>query len=125
LKRRVERRYLTQLVTGCGKSWCNNEFCKTGRKNTGVSTAALSMKDALPIVKPILEQLSNDEAPMHFCTEEKMQQRRGLAELLAAETGLRGEKYAFNWCVAALEAEGGKIDGAREWLKNWALVTNT
>jgi hypothetical protein len=49
-----------------------------------------------------------------------MQQRRGVAEMMAAETGLKGEKYTFNWCVAALEAEGGKIDLAREWLKNWA-----
>lgn len=121
LRRRIERRYLTQLVTGCGKPWCKNEYCKSGRKNNGIATS-LSMKDALPMVKPLLEGLQGDN-PLHFCTEEKMQQRRGLAEMMAAETGLKGEKYAFNWCVAALEAEGGKLDQAREWLKNWAPVS--
>ncbi|KAI4265250.1 MAG: hypothetical protein L6R38_009556, partial [Xanthoria sp. 2 TBL-2021] len=35
LTRRVERRYLTQLMTGCGKSWCRNNHCKTGRINKG------------------------------------------------------------------------------------------
>lgn len=119
LRRRVERRYLTQFVTGCGKPGCKNEYCKAGRKNLGLPVAGTSMKDALPMVKPLLEGLNGDEA-LHFCTDEKMQQRRGVAEMMAAETGLKGEKYAFNWCIAALEAEGGKIDLAREWLKNWA-----
>ncbi|KIW08259.1 uncharacterized protein PV09_01183 [Verruconis gallopava] len=121
LRRRIERRYLTQLVTGCGKSWCKNEYCRTGRKNLGID-GSVGMKEALPMIKPLLEGLQSGDTPLHFCTDEKTQQRRGLAELLAAERGLRGEQYAFNWCVAALEAEGGMLDHAREWLKNWAPV---
>ncbi|KAL8870794.1 MAG: hypothetical protein Q9174_003238, partial [Haloplaca sp. 1 TL-2023] len=36
LKRRVERRYLSQLITGCGKEWCRNEYCKSGRAHMGL-----------------------------------------------------------------------------------------
>lgn len=123
LRRRVERRYLTQLVQGCGKSWCKNHYCKAGRDHEGIEPAAVSTKEALPTVRPFLEGLlkrvaEGDEAllePLHFCVDEGSQRRRGMAEMLAAE-GV----YGFEWCIAALEAEGGKIDGARSWLEGWA-----
>ncbi|KAF2097536.1 UFD1-domain-containing protein [Rhizodiscina lignyota] len=123
LKRRVERRYLSQLLQGCGKSWCRNQFCKTGRTHMDVSPAAVPTKDALPMIRPYLDALlvkvaEGDEAdlkPLHFCVDEGSQKRRALAEMLAAE-GV----YRFEWCVAALEVEGGKIDGARSWLEGWA-----
>lgn len=123
LKRRVERRYLMQLISGCGKSWCKNEYCKTGRKNLGIE-GTVSTKDALPMVKPFVDA-SLDAGlgmPLHFCTDEGSQKRRGLAELLAAEKDLKGHKYAFEWCIAALEAEGSDLQNTREWLKNWAPV---
>ncbi|KAL8645327.1 MAG: hypothetical protein Q9226_007354, partial [Calogaya cf. arnoldii] len=44
LKRRVERRYLTQLMTGCGKPWCRNGQCKTGRLNQGQEEVKRDMK---------------------------------------------------------------------------------
>ncbi|KAF2432737.1 hypothetical protein EJ08DRAFT_630014 [Tothia fuscella] len=121
LKRRVERRYLTQLVTGCGKKWCKNEYCKTGRSNTGIA-GTITMKDALPMIKPHLEVLSEGHDPLHFCTDEGSQRRKGLAEMIAAERGLKGEGYDLQWCIAALEAEGGDLDKARAWLKGWAPV---
>ncbi|EOD46267.1 putative cytochrome c heme lyase protein [Neofusicoccum parvum UCRNP2] len=64
LRRRVERRYLTQLLSGCGKSWCRNEMCKTGRQNAGIEPAGLSSKEALPLIKPHLEKLQPG-CPMH------------------------------------------------------------
>jgi hypothetical protein len=119
LRRRIERRYLTQLVTGCGKKWCKNEFCKTGRQNSGIE-GTVTMKDALPMVKPYLADLNNGASPLHFCTDEGSQRRKGLAELMAAEKGLKGETYSLEWCTAALEAEAGDLDKARAWLKGWA-----
>jgi hypothetical protein len=125
LKRRIERRYLQQLVTGCGKPWCRNEFCKTGRKNLGLNFN-FTTKDALPMVKPFLDGLlqpqSANPTPLHFCTEDSSQGRRNLAELLAAEDMGAGAKggFGFEWCLGALEAENGSLDGARQWLKNWA-----
>ncbi|KAK4956691.1 hypothetical protein LTR10_006218 [Elasticomyces elasticus] len=123
LRRRIERRYLQQLVTGCGKKWCRNEYCKTGRSNSSIQ-GTISTKDALPMVKPWLEGLANGSqtTPLHFCTDEKSQRQRATAGMLAAEDGGPTGKggYALEWCIGALEAEGGDLDGARLWLKNWA-----
>ncbi|KAL1632802.1 hypothetical protein SLS56_003292 [Neofusicoccum ribis] len=126
LRRRVERRYLTQLLSGCGKSWCRNEMCKTGRQNAGIEPAGLSSKEALPLIKPHLEKLQViegqvPETPLHFCTDESSQNRRGMAEMMAAEGDISGQGgYGLEWCVAAMEAEGGDPQKGREWLKGWA-----
>lgn len=123
LRRRIERRYLSQLLTGCGKSWCKNEFCRTGRKNTGQGDKPVATKDAIPLVKPFLEGMDGKgySTPLHFCTDEASQRRRAVAEMLSAEKGIDGKGgYALEWCVAALEAEGGDLEKGRSWLKGWA-----
>ncbi|TVY39749.1 Ubiquitin fusion degradation protein [Lachnellula occidentalis] len=115
LKRRVERRYLGQMIKGCGNVWCKNEYCKTAKAKTGRAGAALSTQEALPLVKPLMDTYSDRNAPMYFCVDEGSQKRRKLAEMLAAENTFDPE-----WCVAAVEAETGNLDGARQWLQNWA-----
>lgn len=115
MKRRVERRYISQLITGCGKQWCANEYCKTAKSKTQKNTPAIPTKDALPLVKPLMDTLWDTRKPMYFCVDEGSQKRRKLAEMLAAE-GV----YALEWCVAACEAEGANLDAARQWLGNWA-----
>ena len=123
LRRRIERRYLSQLLTGCGKSWCKNEYCRTGRKNLGQEDKSVPTKDAIPLVKPFLQCMDGREydTPLHFCVDERSQKCRTLAEMVAAETGIEGKGgYGLEWCVAALEAEGGDLDKARSWLKGWA-----
>lgn len=117
LRRRIERRYLQQLLTGCGKAWCRNGYCKTGRKHNGI-TDAVTTKEALPMVKPFVQLIEG--TPLHFCVDEGSQRRRKLAEMLAAETDMTGKSYALEWCIGALEAESGDLDAARGWLKNWA-----
>ncbi|CAK7241618.1 MAG: hypothetical protein STHCBS139747_003084 [Sporothrix thermara] len=128
LRRRVERRYLTQLLTGCGKAWCSNAtWCKTGRANSGkglgpfvgadgkpaVGTAAL-----LPLVKPLVAKaMSEPNEPLYFCVDEASQRRRAVAEMLVGQSG---GVYELAWCVAACEAEGGDATKAWEWLHNWA-----
>lgn len=123
MRRRIERRYLQQLVTGCGKPWCRNEFCKIGLKARDLP-ANITMKDGMPMVKPILESLSRGElaSPLHFCVDEGSQKRRVLAELLAADetVGFGKGGYSFGWCLGALEAEKGDLDTARKWLQDWA-----
>ncbi|KAF2859890.1 hypothetical protein K470DRAFT_258421 [Piedraia hortae CBS 480.64] len=117
LRRRVERRYLQQLAAGCGRGWCRNEFCKTGRRNLGGLETEVSTKEAVPMVRPFLD----GNGPLHFCVDEKSQTRRTVAEVLAAEGGLmQGGGYDFVWCLGALEAEDGDVDGAKQWLRNWA-----
>ncbi|KAF2006989.1 ubiquitin fusion degradation protein-like protein [Amniculicola lignicola CBS 123094] len=123
LRRRIERRYLSQLLTGCGKSWCKNVYCRTGRKNTGEGDKALATKDAIPLVKPFLEGMAGQgyTTPLHFCVDEASQRRRGVAEMLSVEKGVDGKGgFALEWYVAALEAEGGNLDKAQAWLKGWA-----
>ncbi|KAM3421677.1 hypothetical protein BST61_g2062 [Cercospora zeina] len=126
LRRRIERRYLQQLLTGCGKSHCSNEYCKTGRKNLELNTN-ITTKDALPMIKPFLTGLAESggsRTPLHFCVEQASQKKRNLAEMLAAEDGGPTGKggYNFEWALGALEAEGGDLHAARLWLKNWALA---
>jgi hypothetical protein len=123
LRRRIERRYLSQLLTGCGKAWCRNEFCRTGRKNLGQADKSVPTKEAIPLVKPFLQGMdgSGYDTPLHFCVDERTQKCRTLAEMMAGEKGIEGKGgYGLEWCVAALEAEGGDLDRARSWLKGWA-----
>lgn len=119
MKRRVERRYISQLITGCGKPWCANEFCKTARSKVDESIPTLTTKDALPIVKPLMDTLADRGAPIYFCVDDSLQRRRKTAEMLAAE-----KVYDLEWCIAACEAESGNLDGARQWLQNWAPKRN-
>lgn len=123
LRRRIERRYLSQLLTGCGKAWCRNEYCRSGRKNLGQGDKSVPTKEAIPLVKPFLEGMDGKgyTTPLHFCVDERSQKCRTLAEMLTAERGIEGKGgYGLEWCIAALEAEGGDLDKARSWLKGWA-----
>ena len=133
LRRRIERRYLSQMMTGCGKSWCQNEYCKTGRQARQASacdpsSAPVSMGAAaiLSIVRPLLDTVnlrgeSPNTTPFYLCTDQVGQQRRIAAEMCAAETTKTGGKtYDLPWYVAAMEATAGNLEKAREWLENWA-----
>lgn len=114
MKRRVERRYVSQLITGCGKAWCQNEYCKTAKIRAKQPVIGAT-KDALPLVKPLMDTMWDSRENMYFCTDEGSQKRRRLAEMLSAE-----KTYELEWCVAACEAETGNLEKARTWLQNWA-----
>ncbi|TVY61926.1 Ubiquitin fusion degradation protein 1-like protein [Fusarium oxysporum f. sp. cubense] len=115
LKRRIERRYLGQLMTGCGKSHCANPWCKTGRANAGLEAKPSSAREVLPLVKPLLGDVTNMDAPLWFCTDEGSQRGRKLAEMMAEEGVWDAE-----WCIAAAEAEKGSLERMRDWLQAWA-----
>jgi hypothetical protein len=118
MKRRVERRYISQLTAGCGKNWCTNEYCKTARERADKEAPGLTMKDAMPLIKPLMDTMGDRSKSMYFCVDEGSQKRRKLAGMLAAE-----KVYDLEWCIAACEAEGGNLDSARQWLQNWAPKT--
>ncbi|KAK6415137.1 hypothetical protein LTR95_017632, partial [Oleoguttula sp. CCFEE 5521] len=116
MRRRIERRLLAQLSTGCGKGYCSNTFCASGRKTSGILPGSVGIKEAMPMIKPLLDGLSKGkDSALWFCVDEGSQRKRKLAELLAAE-GI----YGFAWCAGAVEAENGELDGSRKWLSNWA-----
>ena len=114
MKRRVERRYVSQMITGCGKAWCTNEYCKTAQAKANKATVSTTQQ-ALPVVKPLMDAMWNQKEDMPFCVDDGSQKRRKLAEMLAVE-----KVYDLEWCIAALEAETGNFDAARTWLENWA-----
>ena len=118
LKRRVERRLLQQVLTGCGKPWCRNEMCKTGRKNLGLAEIA-GTKEAMAMIKPMVAGAVGSSISLAFCVDDASQRRRLLAQLLAAEE-VENRGYDLEWAVAAMEAEGGDVGKAREWLKTRA-----
>ncbi|KAL8861584.1 MAG: hypothetical protein Q9178_002108 [Gyalolechia marmorata] len=141
LMRRVERRYLTQMMTGCGKEWCRNAYCKTGRVNMGKEP----IKDSKQMSAEA--KLMTSAGAVSFCTDEASQRRREMAEMVAAEKGEgdgflsggfaevgkgkgKGKErddhmglggYDIGWCVNALEVEKGDLLKARGWLRDWAV----
>ena len=126
LKRRVERRYMTQLLTGCGKAWCANAWCKTGRANQKMAPIEGGIPAILPRVRPLVADVVGDAGheptkDVFFCVDEEAQKRRAVAELLVAQSG---NGYDLAWCVAACEAEGADAARAWEWLANWAPRSN-
>lgn len=117
LRRRVERRLLQQLIGGCGKKWCtNDQFCKTGRQNVTGQDRAITAKDGLPMIQPMLKQLAQGTtAGLSFCVDEANQSRRVVGEMLSGE-GL----FEIEWCIKALEESRGDASAARDWLINQA-----
>ncbi|KZZ95472.1 Ubiquitin fusion degradation protein UFD1 [Moelleriella libera RCEF 2490] len=115
LRRRIERRYLGQLMKGCGKSHCTNEWCKTGRATLSLEAKGSSASAALPLVKPLVAMAGDPQGHMYFCVDDMNQKRRSMAELIAAE-----KVWDLEWCVAAAEAENASLDKMREWLQAWA-----
>ncbi|KAJ5681545.1 uncharacterized protein N7477_001485 [Penicillium maclennaniae] len=129
LRRRIERRYLSQMMTGCGKPWCRNEYCKTGKQKVhpdAATPAAMSVADITKLTRPLAEGVNvqpeaSNTAPFYFCTDETGQHRRKLAEMIFAEGPTAGGKvYDLEWCVAGAEAAGSDLDKTREWLSRWA-----
>ncbi|KAM5346182.1 hypothetical protein ACJ41O_009187 [Fusarium nematophilum] len=115
LRRRIERRYLGQLMTGCGKPHCGNMWCKTGRVNAALEPKPSSAREVLPLVKPLLADITNMDESLYFCADETSQRSRKLAEMVAAE-GV----WELEWCIAAAEAEKGSLERMRDWLQAWA-----
>ena len=134
LRRRIDRRYLSQMMTGCGKPWCQNTYCKTGRlagkSEPNSKPPSLSVADITKMVRPLVDAINvsgntANTAPFYFCTDQTGQQRRALAEMLAAEgTATDRKSYDLAWCVAAVEATGGNLDKASEWLTSFAPTTS-
>jgi hypothetical protein len=129
LRRRIERKYLSQMMTGCGKPWCQNRYCKTAKQNklgASGSPATMAVADIMKVTRPLVEALNTqpdvpNTKPFYFCTDETSQHRRTLAELIAAEGhGIEGKGYGLAWCIAGAEAASGDLEKTREWLSKWA-----
>jgi hypothetical protein len=119
LRRRVERRLLQQLTGGCGKSWCQNEpWCRTAHKNVSGDDRVYSIKDALPIVKPVLDGIASQHtdaaSALAFCVDEAQQSRTMAVKVLS-----QGSDYAPGWVARAIEETKSPFD-ADQWLRDRA-----
>ena len=121
LRRRVERRLLQQVIGGCGKPWCQNkDWCKTGHQNVTGEVRILTAKDALPMLKPVMDELAKgDTSSLSFCVDEGTQIRRRNAHALA-QVG----EYELEWCIKALEESKGDVNAAQSWLSDHAPKVN-
>ena len=119
LRRRVERRGLTQFLSGCGRAGCGNvRGCRTARDARGLPR--LTSKDATAALRPMLEGLADGTGELWFCVDAESQGRREAAGIMAAYDGEGDHGYAEGWYVKALEESGGDMGKARMWLENWA-----
>ncbi|KAK6537669.1 hypothetical protein TWF694_011843 [Orbilia ellipsospora] len=136
LSRRTELRYLTQLLKGCGKLWCTNEMCKTGRANRKPPLPVLSSKESTAAVKPLVavEGLLSGYTsfPLHFCVDSDTQKRKNVAEMLSFADDSQGKGgWAVEWCTKAVESvshdatdEVDLANKAKDWLEKFAVRRN-
>jgi len=75
MTRRVERNYLTQMIKGCGKDWCDNRYCKTARSNNK-KPSVMTAQEALPLIKPLTEVIGNKQEPIYFCVDQGSQKKK-------------------------------------------------
>ncbi|KAF3935928.1 hypothetical protein ABW20_dc0108774 [Dactylellina cionopaga] len=136
LSRATELRYLKQLLGGCGKAWCTNEMCKTGRAKRNPPLPAIPSKEATATVKPLVTTDGllggYTSHPLHFCVDEETQRRKHVAEMLSYADDSEGKGgWAVEWCTKAIEVVG---DGARDeadmanrakdWLEKFGVKRN-
>jgi hypothetical protein len=78
------------MMSGCGKPWCQNEYCKTGKQarpsSTSGASAPLGAAAILAAVRPLLDAVNlrgnaPNTAPFYLCTDQTGQQRRIAAEI--------------------------------------------
>ena len=114
LRRRVERRYLTQFTTGCGRAWCRNERCRAGRRNRRLPEAGATVKAALVEVRPLLEALDKGEHVVLRRREEPgcaggggARRRRGRVRgRVVRRRGSRGRRRGRQGCAPVAQGLG-------------------
>jgi len=127
LGRRLERKLVRQVITGCDRVWCRNGMCKTGKANLGIANdlaQGVGVAGAMPLIKKIVQDLKGGGGELGLCVDEGTQRRRRLAEKIAVESVLeRAGGWDVCWVVAAVEEVGGaEEEGAvRGWLERNAV----
>lgn len=107
LQSRLERKLLTQMMSGCGQTHCSNvPYCGTAM-NTSVR-----LEEAMVNITPQVNGMLNETVQFHICVDEAVQRRAFLAGMLAAE-GI----YSMEWCRRAIEEGKGDLSKARTWLE--------
>ncbi|KAK9467836.1 ubiquitin fusion degradation protein 1 [Lipomyces arxii] len=110
LKSRIERRYFTQLFSGCKHSLCDNQACATGRGNLELSK--LAPGEIGPLVKELV-----DGGKLQFCVEDSMTRRKHLVDWVADD-----KIYSRPWiCKAVNEVadDGEDVSAYEARVRSW------
>jgi hypothetical protein len=107
LRSRLERKLLTQLISGCGQKHCSNSlYCATAAGHTS------SMSEAMKVVKPQVQGMLDENSKFRICVDETVQRKAFLAGMLSSE-GVND----IEWCKKAIEEAKGDLGKARIWLE--------
>ena len=100
LQSRLERKLLTQLMSGCRQSHCSNSPNCATAMGTG-----LSMSDAMKVVKPQVDGILNESVQFKMCVDEAVQRKTFLGV------------YGLEYCRKGIEEGKGDLSKARTWLE--------
>ncbi|KAF8952477.1 hypothetical protein BGZ52_005963 [Haplosporangium bisporale] len=115
LAQRLARKYHSQLMAGCGNSWCRNSYCATSRGREMDATSAAT--ELMVILKEAKIGSTTETGKVWLCVDEATTRKKVLAQVLFED--LQGQ-YAIEWCVKALESEMTDLDAAVQWLNQQA-----
>ncbi|KAG0096111.1 hypothetical protein BGZ93_004985 [Podila epicladia] len=118
LVQRLARKYHSQLMTGCGNSWCRNQYCATSRGQEMDATSAAT--ELMVILKEAKIGNTTETGKVWLCVDEATTRKKVLAQVLFED--LQGQ-YAIEWCVKALENERTDLEAAVQWLNQQAPRT--
>ncbi|KAF9914186.1 hypothetical protein BX616_008790 [Lobosporangium transversale] len=115
LVQRLARKYHSQLMTGCGNSWCRNEYCASFRgQGLDATTAATELMGILKEAKVGASTTSYIQGGKTWlCVDEGATRKKVMAELLHQDLQA---KYSIEWCIKALEMEKSDLEAASQWL---------
>lgn len=98
INRRIERRYALQMTLGCGRPWCQNQFCAMNHKR--------GAREASQVAKEFQQPPGN----IHwFCVDED-QTRRAMFVAMENDYARGWRGLAISQCATESEAE--------RWLQN-------
>ncbi|KAI5970098.1 hypothetical protein CANMA_000709 [Candida margitis] len=125
LQSRIERKYMLQLSKGCGHSWCNNEYCKSGNHRLSNN----SMKENMQLINELFASIHQPRLPIsekngvpkdsatrvYFCVNESVSNKNIWFDILKSEGG-----YAEEVILQALKVNNDELS-TRQWLKDNAI----
>ncbi|KAH3668616.1 hypothetical protein OGAPHI_002370 [Ogataea philodendri] len=106
LRSRIERRYILQLNTGCGNTWCKNKECK--------SSGMAAFQNFVDILKHVKQQLM-ESSQYYFCVDLATVKKTMLVDMLADE-----HQYDRAWICKSVQATDN-VQNARNWLADHAV----
>jgi len=111
IAQQVIQTYHSQLITGCGKPFCQNTKCYTGLCNTIDQVFPMNATDAAVEAISLYKESLGSTKSFYFCSSSETVHKR---RLLANE--IVGMGYNLDLCIKSLEENGDDMNEAISWL---------